>query len=386
MAKQTTFATKPPTSSGITNMSKNSSTVNTADRCGPPQQLRDEQSAVTAAKSLARPANPQDSIPVIHPENEQALLSSEDPSGRTSAEPQQKIFFSDLSSDSTESAPAAPKPMKKPRSKKTRNLKKLAAIPVSVELGTNDNQLTGDVKLDLALAPTASEAVSQWANNLMRAISSELSPQDAALIRCQIEELQHDASAPVKPASDPLEPILVRDEATLRALAIKVATADVVTIDLETSGLDHRQGEIVGLGLAVNHDTYYIPVNHRFKENDGLRPDQLPLNDILAALELQNKPLIAHNAKFELKWLRQHGNIECNFVWDTMLVAHLLRSDLPADLEKLAVRELDVPEWGLSSKEMKTMQHQPIPVVARYCVKDCWYTHLLYRKQQPCLN
>ena len=68
-----------------------------------------------------------------------------------------------------------------------------------------------------------------------------------------------------------------------------------------------------------------------------------------------------------------------------MLAARLLRSDLPAELKDLAVRELDVPDWGLTKADIERVQFLPIERVARYCAKDCRYTLELYRRQRACL-
>jgi ribonuclease D len=116
-----------------------------------------------------------------------------------------------------------------------------------------------------------------------------------------------------------------------------------------------------------------------------LLPDQFTAPEVAAALGLGRLPLVAHNAKFELKWLRRHAGISPHFVWDTMLVARLLRSDLPSGLKETAVRELDVPDWGLSKEELGRIQFLPIDRVARYCAKDVWYTLQLMRRQQACL-
>ena len=184
---------------------------------------------------------------------------------------------------------------------------------------------------------------------------------------------------------DPTRPTVVRTQARYRDVAKKVVEAPEVVVDLETSDLDYRKGEIVGIGLALRDGPLYIPISHRFEEDGKLRPCQLSLVNVLTALRLQEKHLIGHNAKFEFKWLRHHGNFRCEFGWDTMVAARLLRSDLPADLKAIAERELDVPDWGLSKAEIKRVQFLPIETVAAYCAKDCWYTLAIYRRQRACL-
>ena len=187
-------------------------------------------------------------------------------------------------------------------------------------------------------------------------------------------------------APDPKKPLIVRDHDTLEKAASSILANADVAIDLETSSLNPRRGEIVGLGIAVAGRTFYFPTGHRSQSDQRLLPDQLPLSDVVTALKLVERPLIAHNGKFELRWLRRHAGIDCHFTWDTMIAAALLRSDQPANLKAVAARELDVLDWSLPAKEMPHLQFLPIDRVAAYCAADCFYTLELYGRQRRCLT
>ena len=224
-----------------------------------------------------------------------------------------------------------------------------------------------------------------WAKDLLTELSPLVSDEDAILLKSQAEIVDRPTAPTAAAPPDPTKPTVVRTQAALKDVAKKVAAAADVVVDLETRGLDPRKGEIVGIGLALPEGPFYIPISHRFEENGGLRPCQLPLVDVLMALRLQEKHLIGHNAKYESKWLKHYGNFRCRFVWDTMIAARLLHSDLPADLKTVASRELDVPDWGLSKAEITQVAFLPIEAVAAYCAKDCCYTLMLYRRQLACL-
>ena len=228
-------------------------------------------------------------------------------------------------------------------------------------------------------------AIADWVEGMIGELSRQLPAEEMAVLKSQANALNEATPTCKMLAPDPTKPTIVRDQDGLADLAAKVAVAAELTVDLETQGLDPHRGQIVGVGLAVGESTFYIPTSHRFETDGALRPGQLPLIDVMAALRLQEKSLIGHNAKYETKWLSYHGGVKCHFTWDTMIAARLLRSDLPADLKDLAVRELDVPDWGLSKAELKRIQLLPIEMVAAYCAKDCWYTTMLYRRQQACL-
>jgi DNA polymerase I-like protein with 3'-5' exonuclease and polymerase domains len=225
-----------------------------------------------------------------------------------------------------------------------------------------------------------------WAAALVARLAAEpagLADGDLDVLRAQAEALAR-VAVPAGPA-DPAAPEVVRTPERLRQVAALLAGAPAVAIDLETSGLDPRAGEIVGVGLAAGEGVYYVPCAHRFEDTKALLPDQMPFAAVAEELNLGRLPLVAHNAKFELRWLRQHAGMGPRFVWDTLLAARLLHSDRPADLKEVATRELDVPGWGLPPAELRRIQLLPIDRVARYCARDACYTLQLMKRQKACL-
>lgn len=237
-------------------------------------------------------------------------------------------------------------------------------------------------------SPTSAELheppdVAAWARGVLAEMAERLTVSERTRLQSQIDDIGRDPVA--APPPDPSRPVIVRDIDGLQTLARRIDLADVVVVDLETSDLNPRKGKIVGLGVAIADGAAYIPVSHVFGSTNSLLPGQLPLAQVLQELRLQDRPLVGHNAKFETKWLRRHGGIEPAFVWDTMIAARLLRSDLAGDLEAVAMRELDVPAWSLPANEITQVQFMTVDRVAAYCGKDVWHTLALYRKQVACL-
>jgi DNA polymerase I-like protein with 3'-5' exonuclease and polymerase domains len=231
--------------------------------------------------------------------------------------------------------------------------------------------------------------VSAWATQLLADLSPTLCASDAAMLKQQLAVLQKAPSGEAPPAKfDPSRPTIVRAAKDLDALACEIAVAAEVVVNLETSGSSPDRGVIVGVGLALEQSSFYIPLDHRFDQEDHYRrPDQIPLIDVLDALCLQAKPLIAHNAQAILKWVRHHADMAFEFAWDTMIAARLLRSDLPADdLEKVAIRELNVSSWRLPPAQMQRVQILPIEHVAAICAKDCTYVRLLAANQREVIQ
>jgi DNA polymerase-1 len=225
-----------------------------------------------------------------------------------------------------------------------------------------------------------------WARRVLGEVAKEMPDDELAVLEGQVRTLTlvEAASAPLPP--DPTAPTVVRDRKSLKQVAARLEAEPEVVIDLETSTLDPHTGEVVGVGLSAADANFYVPTAHRFEDSKQLRPDQLPVDVVARELRLGKLPLVAHNAKFEFRWLRRHAGVACNFIWDVMLAARLLASHLPAELKNLAERELDVSDWSLTREEIKKVQFLPVERVARYCSKDCYYTLQLYRRQRACLS
>ncbi len=129
--------------------------------------------------------------------------------------------------------------------------------------------------------------------------------------------------APTQPAIE-CAYTLVDTPEKLETLAKRLAKAERLALDTETTGLDTMTAEMVGLSLATAPgDAYYLPVGHV-----GVEGAQLELSEVRQALGsiLADKRIakIAHNAKFDLQILQNAGFTVNGLDFDTMLAAHLL--------------------------------------------------------------
>ena len=116
----------------------------------------------------------------------------------------------------------------------------------------------------------------------------------------------------------------ILDEKDLTKLIDKLGKAERISVDLETTGLDPMQAEIVGIALSpAPFAGCYIPVAH-----EGLgAPKQLPIGDVLEALrpllEGETPELIGQNIKYDLKILMRYGMVPRGIVFDSMVASHL---------------------------------------------------------------
>lgn len=94
--------------------------------------------------------------------------------------------------------------------------------------------------------------------------------------------------------------------------------------DVETTELDPYKGELRLVQLSNGRDTKVIDVR-AFGSGEGLRKaaSLKPLRDLLSS---SKQVKIAHNAKFDTKWVRHHLGCETGNVYDTYLASVLIGS------------------------------------------------------------
>jgi len=165
-------------------------------------------------------------------------------------------------------------------------------------------------------------------------------------------EGQRDAQAaePGGPASQPAprpraaktyETILTEEQ--LSDWVRKLAGADLVSINTETTTLDPMTAQLVGISLSLQHGAgAYIAVGHSYA---GV-PAQLSRERVLAALkDWLEKPQarkLGHNLKFD-KHVFANYAIQLNGIThDTLLQSYVLESHRPHDTDNLAGRHLNV--------------------------------------------
>lgn len=154
-----------------------------------------------------------------------------------------------------------------------------------------------------------------------------------------------------------------------------------VAWDTETTGLEPRDAQLVGIGCCWGNqpnDMAYIPIGHT-------TGNQLELSEVLGALrgilESSDYPKALQNAKFDRLIFRCQGINLAGVVFDTMLASYLLNPDHSHTLTDLSLRYLSGIE-SLSYKSLnipkgQTIANLSIAEVANYCGLDAYATFLL---------
>lgn len=115
---------------------------------------------------------------------------------------------------------------------------------------------------------------------------------------------------------------LITDADALQKACETLKNEDYLGFDTETTALDPFEGELRLVQLSNGKDTKVIDLKP-FKERGDLKTsaELAPLRDLLNA----PKPIkIAHNAKFDAKWILHHLGTEVKGIFDTLLASQLI--------------------------------------------------------------
>ncbi|MEM9086416.1 MAG: DNA polymerase I [Pseudomonadota bacterium] len=178
----------------------------------------------------------------------------------------------------------------------------------------------------------------------------------------------------------------------------RCTAARLVAVDTETSSLDAMQAELVGVSLALGpNDACYIPLAHGGTDLLAEKPEQIELEEALAALKpmLEDASVLKvfQNGKYDLNVLSRY-NVGVSPIEDTMVMSF----DLDAGrgegmggghgMDELSERHLG--HTPLSFKEVcgtgkKAIPFGEVPLdrATEYAAEDADVTLRLYRMLKP---
>ena len=175
---------------------------------------------------------------------------------------------------------------------------------------------------------------------------------------------------------------LVDKEVSLAEMLKTLSRAEVVAVDTETSTLEARQADLIGISLAsVEGEAYFVSA--ALARSAAWKK----LGDLLEDNKL---PKTLHNAKFDIHALRRKGLNLKGLKFDTLVAAYLLKSgERVIDLKSLVYQEFgesmtSITELiGAKGKNQKSMTDVPLGEVAEYAAADADYTLRLMKKFAP---
>jgi DNA polymerase-1 len=106
----------------------------------------------------------------------------------------------------------------------------------------------------------------------------------------------------------------------VRRAVEQLSSHTVVGLDTETTELDPYRGRMRLVQLAASDGVRIVDLDH-FGGDLAANPDLQPLRELLAA----TRPVkVAHNAKFDAKWIKNRLGIELGSVFDSFLASQLI--------------------------------------------------------------
>jgi DNA polymerase-1 len=185
------------------------------------------------------------------------------------------------------------------------------------------------------------------------------------------------SSAPTAP---PGRLLSVTTRQGLERLREALRAAEGVYLDIETNGFNEYNADslivcicltVWGPGATEPEAVWAVPLAH--PDSPWAGNWQRVVRWLFQPLR-RVKKVVAHNGKFDLRWLHQFG-CPVDLTFDTMLAAHMLNENRPKGLGPLAQSVLGVANWKIDTKNL---MEEPLPRVLKYCALDTWYGAHLY--------
>ena len=186
--------------------------------------------------------------------------------------------------------------------------------------------------------------------------------------------------------------ITVQSPQDLAQLVEKLSASPIAAFDTETSSLEARHAELVGLSFCMERgEAFYIPVGH-VDATGNHEPDQLDLQTVLNALKPWFKSpqcaKLAQNFKYDAHVLNRYGIKIQGPIHDTLLQSYVIEAHKSHDLASLAERHLgrrglsydDVTGKGASRINFRQVD---IAKASQYSCEDADFTLHLHQTLWP---
>ncbi len=193
---------------------------------------------------------------------------------------------------------------------------------------------------------------------------------------------------------------IVESKGDLSALLDFLASNHIVRYDVETNSLDTIRGKIIGAGFTSGDVGFYIPSFAWSKETEELLA-HMPREYMTQALELiKDKKILIDgwNLSFDTRFTNNYYevNIVDNIWSDGMLLKHTVDEERPFALKEVSKKvfgddaTVEQQEMKASIKANGGTEHEyfkcDMPILAKYCLKDCMLTEKLTNHYLPLLK
>ncbi|MBF8268641.1 MAG: polI [Gammaproteobacteria bacterium] len=203
------------------------------------------------------------------------------------------------------------------------------------------------------------------------------------------------APAPAAPAMTPAVAVYetILTDADLDRWLRKLATAELIALDTETTSLDYMAAELVGISFSIQpHTAAYIPLGHAYPGCPAQLDRGRVLEKLRPLLESASVRKLGHNLKYDRSVLLNHGITLNGIAHDTMLQSYILDSTATRhDMDTLAKKYLDYDTIHYEDVAGKGAKQIPFAAVTvetatRYAAEDADITLRLHQYFWPRLT
>jgi len=195
----------------------------------------------------------------------------------------------------------------------------------------------------------------------------------------------------------------------LEAMCARLAAADTIVLDTETTSTDALRATLVGCSFAVQpREAWYVPVQAPGpSDRTGLFADgnehggisntagALPLATVIdrlrPILEDPGRRKVGQNIKYDMLVLHRHGLDVRGVAFDTMVAGYILRADTSHTLDAMVLegfryRMVSYDDLTGSGKNRKRITDVPLERLAEYAAEDADWTLRLHLRQETRLR
>jgi DNA polymerase-1 len=202
------------------------------------------------------------------------------------------------------------------------------------------------------------------------------------------DQPQQPGAAPHAPVEKDYQTVLTQDK--LNQWLSKIAKAELVAVDTETTSLDYMKAELVGVSVAVEPgQAAYIPFGHDYLGAPEQLNKDLVLEQLKPLLEDPSIKKVGQNLKYDMSVLAQHGIKLQGIAFDTMLESYVFDSVATRhDMDSLAEKYLEETCISFSDVAGKgaaqlTFNQVALEQVAPYAAEDADITLRLHQCLWP---
>ena len=183
-----------------------------------------------------------------------------------------------------------------------------------------------------------------------------------------------------------MERFIVLSKQGLKDMVKELEASDVISFDTETTGLNYRTCQLVGVSFSNGEKGWYVPLGH----TEG---EQIPLYFFIDTLRgvFENEEIakVCHNMKFDYQIVTSLCGFDIKGQWlDTMIAGWLLDENDKLGLKHLSKKYLDYTQTEFEEVAGKKARFQDASILdaGAYATDDAIVTFRLMQFMAPRLE